>query len=80
MQVTSLDVSASCNACSAFIEDGKMILDKITTFWTYTILRAASITDIKFGLCNPLLPEVSSNQCETLHSCFKHTENVHVTF
>ena len=31
-------------------------------------------------LCNQLLPECSSNQFETLHSCYKHIENVHVTF
>ena len=32
------------------------------------------------SLCNQLLPEVSSNQFETLHRCYKHIENVHVTF
>ena len=32
------------------------------------------------SLCNQLLQEFSSNQFETLHSCYKHTENVHVTF
>ena len=32
------------------------------------------------SLCNQLLPGVSSNPIETLHRCYKHTENVHVTF
>ena len=32
------------------------------------------------SLCNQLLPEFSSNQFETLHRCYKHIENVHVTF
>ena len=31
-------------------------------------------------LCKQLLPEFSSNQFETLHRCYKHIENVHVTF
>ena len=32
------------------------------------------------SLCNQLLPGFSSNQFETLHRCYKHIENVHVTF
>ena len=32
------------------------------------------------SLCNQLLPEFSSNQFETLHGCYKHIEDVHVTF
>ena len=32
------------------------------------------------SLCNQLLPEFSSNQFETLHICYKHIEDVHVTF
>ena len=32
------------------------------------------------SLCNQLLPEFSSNQFETLHRCYKHIEDVHVTF
>ena len=31
------------------------------------------------SLHNQLLPEFSSNQFETLHRCYKHIENVHVT-
>ena len=31
-------------------------------------------------LCNQLLPEFSSNQFETFHRCYKHIEDVHVTF
>ena len=30
-------------------------------------------------LCNQLHPEFSSNQFETLHRCYKHNEDVHVT-
>ena len=30
--------------------------------------------------CNQLLPEFSSNQFETLHIYYKHTEDVHVIF
>ena len=32
------------------------------------------------SLCNQLFPEFSSNQVETLHRCYKHIEDVHVTF
>ena len=32
------------------------------------------------GLWNQLLPEFSSNQFETFHRCYKHIEDVHVTF
>ena len=32
------------------------------------------------SLCNQLLSEFSSNLFETLHRCFKHIEDVHVTF
>ena len=31
-------------------------------------------------MCNQLLPEFSSNQFETFHICYKHIEDVHVTF
>ena len=30
--------------------------------------------------CNQLFPEFSSNQFETLHIYYKHTEDVHVIF
>ena len=52
--------------------------DKITTFWTDNLL-----VRLQYGvasLCNQLLPEFSSNQFETFHRCYKHIENVHVTF
>ena len=32
------------------------------------------------SLCNQLLPGFSSHQFETLHRCYKHIEDVHVTF
>ena len=31
------------------------------------------------SLCNQPLPEFSSNKFETLHRCYKHIEDVHVT-
>ena len=47
-------------------------------FWqNYVIL------DLEYwvaSLCNQLLPEFSSNQFETFHRCYKHIEDVHVTF
>ena len=32
------------------------------------------------SLCNQILPEFSSNRFETMYICYKHIENVHVTF
>ena len=32
------------------------------------------------SLCNQLLSEFSGNQFETLHRCYKHIDDVHVTF
>ena len=32
------------------------------------------------NLCNQLLSEFSGNQFETLYRCYKHIEDVHVTF
>ena len=32
------------------------------------------------SLCNQLLAEFLSNQFETLHRCYKHIKNLHVTF
>ena len=32
------------------------------------------------SLCNQLLSEFSGNQFETLHRCYKHIEDVRVTF
>ena len=32
------------------------------------------------SLCSQPLPEFSSNQFETLHRCYKHIEDVHVSF
>ena len=32
------------------------------------------------SLCNEFLPEFSRIQFETLHRCYKHIEDVHVTF
>ena len=32
------------------------------------------------SLCNQLLPDFSSKQFETFHRCYKHIEDVHVTF
>ena len=32
------------------------------------------------SLCNQLLSDFSGNQIETLHRCYMHIEDVHVTF
>ena len=32
------------------------------------------------SLCNQLFPELLRNQFKTFHSCYKHIEDVHVTF
>ena len=59
------------------------MFDNITTFWTETIFRVGfrlGFNILVASLCNQLLPEFSSNQFETLHRCYKHIEDVHVTF
>ena len=57
---------------------------------SYTIFRLGFNLDLdnfqvrlQYGvasLCNQLLSEFSSNQFETLHRCYEHIEDVHVTF
>ena len=32
------------------------------------------------SLCNQLIPEFSIDQFETFHRCYKHIEDVHMTF
>ena len=54
-------------------------------FWqNYSILDLDNFqVRLQYGvvsLCNQLLPEFSSNQFETLHRCYKHIQDVHVTF
>ena len=76
--------------CMLIFAGEKIIFDKITAFWTWTIFRLGFNLDLdnfqvrlQYGvasLCNQLLPEFSSNQFETLHRCYKHIEDVHVTF
>ena len=91
-----MDHFETIHTCCGYIVDtlkmckGKIIFDKITTFWTQTIFRLGFNLDLdnfqdrlKYGiasLCNQLLPEFSSNQFETFHRCYKHIEDVHVTF
>ena len=92
-----MDHFETMHTCCGYIEDvhvnfyrGKIIFDKITAFWTWTIFRLGFNLDLdnfqvrlQYGvasLCNQLLPEFSTNQFETFHICYKHIENVHVTF
>ena len=54
-------------------------------FWQkYSILDLDNVqVRLQFwvaSLCDQLLPEFSSNQFETFHRCYKHIEDVHVTF
>ena len=54
-------------------------------FWqNYGILDLENFqVRLQYGVaswCNQLLPEFSSYQFETLHRCYKHIEDVHVTF
>ena len=56
----------------------KIIFDKITAFWTKDNFEV-SLQRRVASLCNQLLPGFASNQFETLHKCYKHNEDVHVT-
>ena len=43
-------------------------------------VSASIMTNRIESFCNQLLPDFSSNQCETSHKCYRHIEDVHVTF
>ena len=72
--------------CYNHIEDVHVTFSRQENhFWqNYSILDLDNFqVRLQYGvasLCNQLLPELSSNQFETLHRCYKCIENVHVTF
>ena len=73
------DVIIILKMCMWFLAGKKIILNKITAFLDLDNFQVR----LQYGvasLCNQLLPEFSSNQLETLHRCYKHIEDVHVTF
>ena len=65
--------------CMWFLAGKKIIFDKITTFLDLDNFQVRYQYWVA-SLCNQLLPEFSSNQFETFHRCYKHIEDVHVTF
>ena len=72
--------------CYKHIEDVHVTFSRQKNYFgqNYGILDSDNFqVRLQYGvasLCNQLLPEFSSNQCETLHRCYKHIEDVHVTF
>ena len=63
----------------------KITFDKITAFFRlgFNLDLDNFQVRLQYGiasLCNQLLQEFSSNQFETFHRCYKHIEDVHVTF
>ena len=56
----------------------KIFWKKITAFSTYDNFEV-SLQRRVVSLCNQLLPGFASNQFETLHRCYEHNEDVHVT-
>ena len=57
----------------------EIFFDKIKAFFdldNFEISLQLRVT----RLCYQLLPEFSIKQFETLHRCYKHTENVRVSF
>ena len=67
--------------CMWIFADEKIVFDKITAFSTFILDNfEVGLQHRVASLCNPLLPGFSSNQFETLHRCYKHIEDVHVTF
>ena len=70
--------------CYKDIEDVHVTFSRHeNNFWqNYGILDLDNFqVRLQYGVaCNQLLPEFSSNQFETLHRCYKHIEDVHVTF
>ena len=73
------DVVSILKMCMWFLAGKKIIFDK-----SYGILDLDNFqVRLQYwvaSLCNQLLPEFSSNQFETLQRCYKHIEDVHVTF
>ena len=55
----------------------KNFFDKITAF---SDNFEVSLQQRVASLCNQLLPGFSINQFETLHRCYKHIEDMHMTF
>ena len=82
----SMDHFETMQTCCGYIEDVHVnFCRRNNNFWqSYGILDLDNIqARLQYGvasLCNQLLPEFSSNQFETLHRCYKHIEDVHVTF
>ena len=82
----SMDHFETMYTCCGYIEDlhlnfcrGKYNFDKITAFSPLDNFEV-SLQRLVASLCNQLLPGFASNQFETLHRCYKHIEDVHVTF
>ena len=76
--------------CYKHIEDAHVIFSRQeNNFWqNYGILDLENFqvrlqVRLQYwvaSLCNQILPEFSSNQFETLNRCYKHIEDVYVTF
>ena len=81
-----MDHFETMHTCCGYIEDVHVNFGrrkkKFSTKLRHFGLRQFSVR-LPYGvasLCNQLLLEFSSNQFETLHRCYKHIEDVHVTF
>ena len=73
------------HTCCGYIEDVHVNFYRgKNNFWqNYSILDLDNFqVRLQYwvaSLCNQLLPGFASNQFETLHSCYKHNEDVQVT-
>ena len=81
-----MDHFETMHTCCGYIEDVHVNFCRRKKFFlqNYSILDLANFqVRHQYGvasLCNQLLPEFSSNRFETFHRCYKHIEDVHVTF
>ena len=81
-----MDPIETLHTCSGYIEDKHVTFcrPKTNFLQNYGIFHLynfeVSLQHSVASLCNQLLPGFSSNQFETLHRCYKHVEDVHVTF
>ena len=81
-----MDHFETMHTCCGYIEDVHVSFCRRKMFFlqNYGILDLANFqVRHQYGvvsLCNQLLPEFSSNQCETFHRYYKHIDDVHVTF
>ena len=74
-----MDHFETMHTCCGYIEDVHVIFADEKIIFDLDHFQVSLQYKVA-SLCNQLLPGFSSNEFETLHRCYKHIEDVHVTF